>query len=447
MKNLKKLLLVTASTVAISVSAIASDSNVSSAKMPVVSDLEVKLTGFAHFQAGHRTQSKLKGSEKNVSQNRRTFALYNDAAMLAEISNKANDITYGGKIVLVPTAKRKGSPSYNGSHIFLESDFGKIEVGSPISSASNMMIDGGTIAAATFDDWGRYAEFSPASLMKEGSKATPTFTTFAEFFLDSKLTTSLDTRSYSSEPARSVSFYTPKFDFSDSTKVEAGVTYTPDSSNTGADNPGTNSSGVDKRKVEIAATATTPAINRFEIDRTVKDAVSAGITLEQNFADGVDFKLALTGEYGKAAGKAKQFTNKDDTTPADEFKLSNLRTYNIGAILTVGNFSYGGSFGSLGKSLTTPEFHKAGRKTDYYTGTVAYKQGPFAASVSYFKSNQFKNTVDAVSIGTHYLLAPGFKPYAEISGFSLKGRPEFHPEISKKKTRGTVALIGAKLSL
>lgn len=439
MKNLKKLLLVTASTVAISVSAIASDSKVSSAKMPVVSDLEVKLTGFAHFQAGHRTQSKLQGSEKNVSQNRRAFAFYNDAAMLAEISNKANDITYGGKIVLVPTAKRKGSPSYNGSHIFLESDFGKIEVGSPISSASNMMIDGGTIAAATFDDWGRYAEFSPESLM-QGSKVKPTFTTFAEFFLDSKLTTSLETRSYSSEPARSVSFYTPKFEFSDSTKVQVGVTYTPDSSNTGADNPGTNSSGVDKRTVETAT------INRFEIDRTVKDAVSAGVTLEQNFADGVDFKLALTGEYGKAAGQAKRFRTENDTNP-DAFKLSNLRTYNIGAILTVGNFSYGGSFGSLGKSLTTPEFHKTGRKTDYYTGTVAYKQGPFAASVSYFKSNQFKNTVDAVSIGTHYLLAPGFKPYAEISGFSLKGRPEFNPELSKKKTRGTVALIGAKLSL
>lgn len=445
MKNLKKLLLVTVSTIAIGTSAIASD--VSSAKMPVVSDLKVKLTGFAHFQAGHRTQSNLTSEEKNVSKNRKAFAFYNDAAMLAEISNETNDITYGGKIVLVPTAKRKGSPSYNGSHIFLESDFGKIEVGSPISSASNMMIDGSTIAAATFDDWGRYVEFSPKSLMKDGSKAKPTFTTFAEFFLDSKLTTSLNTRSYSSEPARSISFYTPKFEFSDTTKVQVGVTYTPDSSNTGADNPDTNSSGVDKRTIEIAATPTTPAINRFEIDRTVKDAVSAGITLEQNFADGVDFKLALIGEYGKAAGKAKQFTKKEDTDPVDEFKLSNLRTYNIGAILTVGNFSYGGSYGSLGKSLTTPEFHKTGRKTDYYTGTVAYKQGPFAASVSYFKSTQFKNTVDAVSIGTHYLLAPGFKPYAEISGFSLKGRPEFHPELAKKKTRGTVALIGAKLSL
>jgi hypothetical protein len=45
------------------------------------------------------------------------------------------------------------------------------------------------------------------------------------------------------------------------------------------------------------------------------------------------------------------------------------------------------------------------------------------------------------------MLAPGFKPYAEISGFSLKGKPEFYPDLQKKKTRGTVALIGAKLSL
>lgn len=437
MKNFKKILLVTASTIAISASAIASD--VSSATMPVVSDLKVKLNGFAHFQAGHRTQSNLSGPEKNVSKNRKAFAFYNDAAMVAEVSNEANDITYGGKIVLVTTAKRKGSATYNGSHIFLKSDFGKVEVGSPISSASNMMIDEGTISAGA-GDWDRYAEFAPASFMKQDSKVQPTFATFAEFFLDSKLTTSLDTRTYSSEPARSISFYTPKFNFGDSTKVQVGVTYTPDSSNTGADNPGTNSSGLDKRSIG------TTGIDRFEIDRTVKDAVSAGVALEQNFTDGVDFKLALTGEYGKAAGKAKRFATEDDKKPVG-FKLSNLRTYNIGAVLTVGNFSYAGSFGSLGKSLTTPEFHKTGRKTDYYSGAVAYKQGPFAASVSYFKSTQFKNTIDSVSIGTSYLLAPGFKPYAEISGFSLKGRPEFHPEVSKKKTRGTVALIGAKLSL
>lgn len=412
---------------------------VTAKKTPVVSDLELKLSGFAHFQSGLRNQSKLGGDEKNVSSNRKNFAFFNEAALAADASKEINDVTYGGKIVLVPTAKRKGSTDYNGSHIYLVSDFGKIEAGSPISPSAQMMVDGGTIAAATFDDWGRYAKFSTAHLM-QGSKVEPSFTTFAEFFLDSKLTTTLASRSYSSEPARSVVYYTPKFEFGPSTKLQVGVAYTPDSSNTGADNPSTNSSGEDTRKVEDGV------INKFTIDRTVKDALSGGVTLEQNFADGVDAKLAVTGEYGKSAGRAKRFATATDPNPAI-FKLSNLRTFNIGAVLNVGSFSYAGSFGSLGKSLTTSEFHKTGRKTDYYSGTVAYKQGPFAASVSYFKSDQFKNTVDAVSVGTNYLLAPGFKPYAEISSFVLKGKPEFRPDLSKKKTRGTVAIIGAKLSL
>jgi hypothetical protein len=434
-----KKIIVTIGVVSLLMSSATATAEVYADKIPVVSDLELKLSGFAHFQAGLRNQSKLDGDEKNVSSNRKNFAFFNEAGLMADASKEINDIRYGGKIVLVPTARRKGSPDYNGSHIYLMSDFGKIEAGSPIAPSSQMMIDGGTIAAATFDDWGRYADFSTKHLM-QGSKVEPSFTTFAEFFLDSKLTTKLDTRTYSSEPARSVVYYTPNFPLGSSTKLQIGVAYTPDSSNTGADNPSTNSSGEDIRKIETAG------IDRFVIDRTVKDALSGGVTLEQNFADGIDAKLALTGEYGKSAGRAKKFATANDTNP-ELFKLSNLRTFNIGAILNVGNFSYAGSFGSLGKSLTSAEFHKTGRKTDYYSGTVAYKQGPFAASVSYFKSDQFKNTVDAVSVGTNYLLAPGFKPYAEISSFILKGRPEFRPDLSKKKTRGTVALIGAKLSL
>ena len=433
-----KKIIVTIGVVSLLMSSATATAEVYADKIPVVSDLELKLSGFAHFQAGLRNQSKLDGDEKNVSSNRKNFAFFNEAGLMADASKEINDIRYGGKIVLVPTARRNGSPDYNGSHIYLMSDFGKIEAGSPIAPSSQMMIDGGTIAAATFDDWGRYA-VSTKHLM-QGSKVEPYFTTFAEFFLDSKLTTKLDTRTYSSEPARSVVYYTPNFPLGSSTKLQIGVAYTPDSSNTGADNPSTNSSGEDIRKIETAG------IDRFVIDRAVKDALSGGVTLEQNFADGIDAKLALTGEYGKSAGRAKKFATANDTNP-ELFKLSNLRTFNIGAILNVGNFSYAGSFGSLGKSLTSAEFHKTGRKTDYYSGTVAYKQGPFAASVSYFKSDQFKNTVDAVSVGTNYLLAPGFKPYAEISSFILKGRPEFRPDLSKKKTRGTVALIGAKLSL
>lgn len=407
-------------------------------KKPVLSDLEVKLSAFSHFQSGFRNESKLAKNEKNVSSNRTGFAFYNETALFATISNMVNDVTYGGKVVLVPTAKRKGSPDYNGSHIFVKTEYGEFQAGSPIAPSSVMMIDGSTIAAATFDDWGRYAKTDTIYLM-QGSKVEPSFANFSEFFLDSKLTADLSTRTYSSEPARTIAYYTPKYEFG-STKIQAGIAYIPDSSNTGADNPGTDSTRTSTKTIQNGS------IEKFIIDSSVKDTFSGGVSVEQSFADGIDGKVALTGEYGKSAGKAKKYVSANDPNPTS-YKLDNLRTYNIGAVLNIGNISCAGSYGSLGKSLTTSEFHKTGRKTDYYTGTLAYKQGPVAASVSYFKSSQYKNTVDAITLGTSYNLAPGFKPYAEVTGFTLKGRPEFNPELSKKKVRGTVALIGAKLSL
>ena len=144
-----------------------------------------------------------------------------------------------------------------------------------------------------------------------------------------------------------------------------------------------------------------------------------GVALEQNLGDGIDLKVGITGEYGKAAGKAKKFARKDDENPTGEFKLSNLRTFNIGAILNVGNFSSAGSFGSLGKSLTTPEFHKTGRKTSYYTGTVAYKQGPFAASISYFKSDQFKNAECTTFCGENFWKTSIFLCHTFVQGMTL----------------------------
>jgi len=411
--------------------------------IPVTSSLNITLSAYANFEAALRNQDHLTDEEKKLSSNRDSFAFSSKSAMIADISNNTNDVVYGGKIVLVPTAERSGSPSYNGSHIYVESSFGRVELGSPLSPSCNMMIDGSEIAAGP-GTWDDYANFATEHLMG-GSKIEPSFASFGEFFLDSKLVTKSTKRAYSSEPARTVVYYTPKINLSDSSKVQAGISYTPDSGNTGADSASTLSSGVTTRDVKLENIN----IYSFEIDSTVKDAISGGVTVEQNLADGVDIKLALTGEYGKSAGQAKLLKTKDDTEPSIS-KLSDLRTFNIGGVMNFGNYSCAGSFGSLGKSLTTPDFHKTGRDTVYYTGSVAYKQGPFAASLSYFRSDQFKNTVDTISIGTNYLLAPGFQPYMEISSFSLKGRPEFYSgdsPASKRSTRGTVALVGAKLKL
>ncbi|MDG1436303.1 MAG: porin [Rickettsiaceae bacterium] len=440
MINFKKTLLVTVSALAISTPSIAAKAKVEEKKLPVVSDVKIDFSAYADFQAGLRKQTKTVAGERNVSNHRRGFAFYNSTALMAKISNKVNDVEYGAKIAVVPTAKRKSGASYDGSHIFLESDYGRFEAGSPFSAASMMVVDAGDIGAGAGNNWSRYVNTNIGHL-KGNSNVEPSFATNVDFVLDDKLTTSLDNRSYTTEPPRSIAYYTPKFALTESTKVQVGASYTPDSSNTGADSLTKNSSGTETKTIDDGG-----AINKFVLDSTVKNAVTGGVSIEQNIADGVDLKVAFTGEAGKSAGSVKQYATANDADPQTT-SLKGLRTYNIGTVLNVGNFSYAGSYGSLGKSLTSPLFHKTGRKTSYCIGAVAYKQGPFAVSVSYFKGTKFKNKTDAVSVGTNYQLAPGFKPYAQITSFTLKGRPEYNPELPKKTTRGTVALIGAKLSL
>jgi len=417
-------------------------SNLTSDKFPVVTDLNVKLGAYASFESGFSNQNKLLHSEKKVSTNKEGFAFYNDAAMFVRISNKINDVEYGGKIILVPTAKRKGAPTYNGSHIFVKSECGTVEVGSPIPVASNMMISDGSIPT-------KYLKTS-SSYLKQGTKLSPSFLTSEGCFVGDDLAASLDSAPYSSEPPRTINYYTPKFTIGDTSKVQIGISYTPDTANTGIGKPSEKSDGIKKKTVGAGS------LDRFEMDRSVKDAITAGISLEQSFAENIELKLALTGEYGKSAGNAKKVFSEKRVASSDtivqveehtKHKLSNLRSYNIGGELKVNDFTYSACYCSFGKSLTTPEFHKAGRKSSYYSLGTAYKYNATTAKLSYFASEQFKNKVSSVKLNVSHLLAPGLKPYVEVSSYTLKGKPEFYNELSHKTTKGVVTLVGIKLTL
>jgi hypothetical protein len=412
---------------------LASTTSLANDPSPIVSDLNVKLGAFAVFESGFSSQNKLKSAEKNVSANKKGMAFFNNSAFVANISNTANDITYGAKIVLVPTIKRKVNNDYNGSHVFLEHEFGKIEAGSPIPVARNMTINDGAIPI-------NYIKTGIEHL-KQGKKANPSFLTSEETIIGDSITAGLDSATYSSEPPRTINYYTPKFVLTESSKLQFGISYTPDSANTGIDKPSVKSDGTEKYAIEEAI------IDRFEFDKSVKDAITSGLVLEQKLTEEAELKLAVTGEHGKSVGKIKKFANKDDKNPL-EYKLSNLRAYNIGAELKVGDFKYNACYGFFGKSLTNKEIHKAGNKSHYYNAGISYTYDKATTTyLSYFASEKFKNKVDSVKLGVTHILAPGFKPYAEIHAYTLKGKPEFYPELRARKVKGTVALIGAKLSI
>jgi len=403
----------------------------------VPSPLQVKLEGVFDFQSGFRNQSKLEGKDKMVSANRGGFAFKTTAAFLTTITNTVDDINYGAKIVLVPTSKVKGGPNYNGSHLFLESDYGRTEIGAPHDASAKMrvMADDTAAASGAGGGWSDYAKLDGENV-KHGDM-DPGFVGSADYFFDTSFKTKAGQINDGTEPARKISYYTPKV-----SGFQAGISYIPDSSNVG----GRGISIEDGAKSGITKVALPgPKDQHFmEVNQNVKDAFAAGATYEYNISDGVDVKIGVTGEYGKSARKLKE-TNTTNTPETTEYKLSNLKTYNIGAALTFGNFSYAASYGSLGKSLTAKEYHKTGRDTNYYNGAIAYGQGPIKASVSYFKSKRFKNTVDVVAIGTEYKMLPGLLPYAEIAYFQAKGKPVFYPEAQKKKIKGTVAIVGARL--
>lgn len=398
-----------------------------------ISDLNVKIGAFAAFESGFSNQGKLQGEEKYISPNKRRFAFFNNSAIVANISNTANDITYGAKIVLVPTTKRKVNNDYNGSHVFLEHEFGKIEAGSPIPVARAMTINDGAIPV-------NYIKTGIQHL-KQGKKAKPSFLTSEETILGDSITAGMDSATYSSEPPRTINYYTPKFALTESSKLQFGISYTPDSANTGIDKPSEKSDGINKYVVEE------PALDRFEIDRSVKDAITGGIVLEQKLTEEAELKLAITGEHGKSVGKIRKFTTKDDKNLV-EYKLSDLKAYNIGAELKVGNFKYNACYGSFGKSLTNKALHKAGNKSHYYNAGISYTYDKTTTTyLSYFASEKFKNKVNSVKLGVSHILAPGLKPYAEVHAYTLKGKPEFYPDLKAKKVKGTVALVGVKLSL
>jgi hypothetical protein len=161
----------------------------------------MKIGAYASFESGFSKENHLKKSEKNISANKEKFAFYNDTALFANISNKADEITYGAKIILVPTTKRKVNKDYNGSYVFLENNYGRIEAGSPIPVAKNMMISDSSIPI-------KYIKTNTAYL-KQDTKANPSFLTGEGGFLGDSVVAGLDLASYSSEPPRTINYYTP----------------------------------------------------------------------------------------------------------------------------------------------------------------------------------------------------------------------------------------------
>lgn len=439
---MKKILLL-ATTTLLSASAYAADVKTDS------DDLTLQLLGRFDFQGGYAKQSKGDGIEREISTNRRNFGFNSYAFTAAKITAEKDDLKYGAQLSLFTSTQGTSSGSYDRSHIFLESDMGKVELGSNFSSSAKMAITALDLARATGGHGVNYVK-----TYIEGKEGDPQFPgkisapTYPDFFLDGN---NLD--KHAGESSRKITYYTPEMN-----GFQLGVSYIPDSGNLG--NLSLKDASDDYNKATQYVVANGAVTTTYSEKKALKDAYTVALSYNHVISDCASFKISVAGEYGKPAHKG----TKTIDTPAvaatpgvapvaaskitTNYKIAKLATHNVGGLFTVGNYSFGGSYGDLGKSMTSSEVMGAKRGTKYYTLGAAYGQGPVGVSLVYSKAKQHGNKMDIYTLGTDYKLAPGLLPYAEFAYFNGKaGLPAaYNSTAPQQKFKGFVFILGAKLA-
>jgi hypothetical protein len=384
---------------------------------------EIKLGGIFDFSASARVQKKLQSSAKNLSANNKSIVFNSSASISAKVTEQSDELKYGFKVVMITTTVAKKTPGFNGSHLFIESDdFGKVEVGAPFDVSTSMQVTGNDVSAGP-----RGASWE--SIINTNPNGAYGFDINVLDFYLSGFTSKGSVADR--EPSRKINYYTPKM-----MGFQFGITWIPDSTNGGADSK-TASSAFNKRQVQWINKD--GQLKKYNILLGATNAFAFGISYEASIAEATSFKAAITGEFGKALQQA--FIAKEDKADSNweidsdavrdnniltgANKLKNLKSYDIGAVLTDGNLSYGISYGNLCKSFTIKALDEH-KNTDFYTAAVNYTQGPINVSLTYIGGANRKNRFNSLALGSDYKIAPGLIAYAETAYAQGKGNGKIY---------------------
>ncbi len=378
-------------------------------------DVEVKLKGAFDFRAGSistngpKKVSTAAGKRVDrISKNHKDFAFATTAFLGLEATNTLEDgFVYGAKLGIETTTK--SSRAFQ-SCLFMEGDYGRLEMGSAKSPASSMRITPYSIAAGPGGDWDSWAKPDPTS---EENRQVPYVTGFSNF-LDQKLRSSGKV-----EYSRKVTYYTPE-----AYGLRMGLSYIPDTSNVGY-------AGVYDSSVQHS-----PVYSKYHF--YVKNGIAAGLTYNKELTEDVKIKLSAVGETGKVVAEKKK-----NVVASVDHDFGYLKTYNIGAQLDYKNISFATSYADHLNSLTQKD--ELNKGTKIYGFSTRYKWEKISASIAYIASSHKNNKIKAVTIGTDYKMAPGLKPYAEVAYFLAKGK-YMDPTAEKPPShKGFVVVVGAKV--
>jgi len=353
----------------------------------------------------------------------------NDTRLNVTAAGSTENFDYGAVVELnTDTTNTKNNAAGNAdkTYLFVENDnFGRFEGGANSGASDTLEVDAAKIARATGGvdgDW-KYNVNTAAT-------GTGTATTTAAgaagisgaggagvgYLLAPNLPMSEQDKN--GPDSNKITYYTPRMG-----GVQLGVSYTPDSGNTGT------AAGI--------TTSNTPG-NTIGAPAQYQNVFAGGINYEADF-EGVGVMASLVGEHGDAA----------NTAPVALTSRNDLSAYSAGLGVEFSGFSIAGSYGDLGDSgyLTSTTVNK---DQTFWDIGAAYENGPYGVSVTYFDSskgtgaaavnNGGSNDLTNLVVGADYQMAPGLTPYVEASFFDFKN------DTATADNSGNVVLVGAELA-
>ena len=455
---MKKLLLCTTALVSIAGSALASDWNVT-------------FSGNNRFEAGVRKFSGDTSDTLNnapLTANQKSTAFFSTSKVSINVTNKMDDVTYGASIRMqVATNQSNGTDResrMDRSHIFMDSNFGSIQLGTNVAASKLLNVNAGTIASATGGVDGSYTKYLGLSNVNgthsiADQSVVASGVNNSDFFI-----TSLDTLSNRKdgaiESAEKITYLSPRVE-----GLQLGVSYTPDLSNGG----------------NSLNRTSNPNPTYLSNNNTVrlKNIWSLALNYRNTFANDVNVELAATGNFGKSGapkndsltlGQATVFNAVVDTpatataaatyvVPTSTTAVStvptltanarpsnaNLRSYTFGALVEKNGISAVLSYSIDGKSSAPTNAKGQNFKSSWWNGGVVYANGPMSTSLTFLTGKRGYDTklkTQAISLGGDYEIVAGFKPFAEVTYAVYKNADN---DDTNKSIKATVFILGTRV--
>ncbi len=403
--------------------------------------LPIKLIGVLEVEANSFLQSNRDTQNKSGFNDK--FAIKTGGAIAAIFEkNLTETLKYGAKITFRTTTLPKGSPKFNGSHIYLENaKWGKVTFGADYDAMAGYSVTG--LSAAVAKGGSSACEIS--GKVKTNSTTTDIkFSPYYLFTLDSSLRPLALDEGSTVEPSRKIVFYSPKLL---KNRLQLVASFTPDSSNSGMLKTSTKKIGYK----ELEGTSTT----KYRIPLVATNVISAAAVFENQITPDVAIQVGASFESGSAVQKYQSTTNSlpkpviwDDLK---ECKVNNLFSWNLGAKVTYQNIAVALSYANLGNAfgvsadstifpgLTTATQALQDKDTTYLAASLGYSIGEYAISISGFKSITQIIPFKFVAVGGEYKAAPNLKFFAEISyAWFNDGTPSASDETGSALSMGTV---------